>query len=116
MTTATEPSFDTFYREVFLPEHRHPLNVALQVAGTLAGLAFIAVVLAAPWVWWPALLLFPLVHAGPGLVGHRLLERSARVGDARWRRSDYPGWWFIVANHRMTAETLRAAWRRRALR
>jgi hypothetical protein len=28
------------------------------------------------------------------------------VGDARWRRRDYPGWWFIIANHRMTLERL----------
>ena len=52
------------------------------------------------------LLLFPLVHAAPGLLGHRLLERSTSVGDARWRRRDYPGWWFIIANHRMTLERL----------
>jgi hypothetical protein len=48
----------------------------------------------------------PLVHAAPGLLGHRLLERNITVGDARWRRRDYPRWWFIVANHRMTFERL----------
>ena len=111
-TDASRPSFDTFYREIFLPEHRHPLNVALHIAGTLAGLVFVVAVLAAPWAWWPALLLFPLVHAAPGLIGHRLLERNAAVGDARWRRTDYPGWWFMLGNHRMTAERL-LPWRRR---
>ncbi len=36
------------------------------------------------------------------LIGHRLLGCNVAVGDARWRRTDDPGWWFIVANHRMT--------------
>ena len=103
---AGKPTFDVFYREVFLHEHRHPLNVALHMAGTFAGLVFIPAVLAMPLAWYPALLLFPLVHAAPGLLGHRLLERSTSVGDARWRRRDYPGWWFIIANHRMTLERL----------
>lgn len=100
------PTFEIFYREVFLEEHRHPVNVALHMLGTFAGLAFIAAVVALPLAWYPALLLFPLVHAAPGLIGHRLLERNLAVGDARWRRRDFPGWWFIVANHRMTFERL----------
>jgi len=103
---AEKPTFDVFYREVFLREHRHPINVALHMFGTFAGLAFVPAVLAMPLAWYPALLLFPLVHAAPGLLGHRLLERNIAVGDARWRRRDYPGWWFIVANHRMTFERL----------
>ena len=106
MHGAAKPTFDLFYREVFLPEHRHPVNVALHMLGTFAGLAFVPVVLAMPLAWYPALLLFPLVHAAPGLLGHRLLERNITVGDARWRRRDYPRWWFIVANHRMTFERL----------
>ena len=105
-TRTNRPTFDDFYHHVFLPEHRHPVNVVLHMAGTIAGLAYIIAVLWHPWPWWPALVLFPLVHAGPGLIGHRWLERSAAVGDARWRRTDFPGWWFIVANHRMTAERL----------
>lgn len=44
----TRAPFQTFYRDVFLPEHRHPLNVALHIAGTLAGLAWIPLTLAAP--------------------------------------------------------------------
>jgi hypothetical protein len=51
-------------------------------------------------------LLFPVVHTAPGILGHRLLERSAEVGDARWRRTDYSPWLFIVANHRLTMERL----------
>lgn len=103
---ATRLPFETFYREVFLPEHLHPLNIALHVAGTLAGLVWIPFTLSSPGLWKLAVLLFPLVHAAPGLLGHRLCERSAEVGDARWRRKDYPVWLFFVANHRMTLERL----------
>ena len=103
---AAKPRFDDFYRLVYLPEHRHPVNVALHAAGTLAGLAYGLAVLCMPWSWWPALLLFPAVHAGPGLLGHRLLERNTVIGDARWRRTDFPRWWFVAANHRLLAELL----------
>ncbi len=98
--------FDTFYRDVFLPEHRQPFNVALHIAGTLAGLAWIPLTLMAPGPWKLALLLFPLVHGIPGLLGHRWLERNTAVGDARWRRTDFPAWMFIAANHRLTFERL----------
>ncbi len=106
------PRFDDFYNVVFLPEHRHPANVALHMVGTIGGLAFLPAVLSASPIWWPALLLFPVVHAAPGLVGHRFLERDKGVGDARWRRTDFPKWWFIAANHRMTLERLLAPLRR----
>jgi hypothetical protein len=107
--TCAELRFDDFYREVYLPEHHHPINRGLHVAGTLAGLAWlVAVPLLLPtgpaWLAW---LLFPVVHAAPGLLGHRFFERSAAVGDARWRRSDFPGRWFIAANHRFTWAWLR---------
>jgi hypothetical protein len=109
-------SFESFYREVFLPEHQHPVNVALHVLGTLAGLVWLVWALWAPGGWKWAALLFPLVHGAPGLLGHRLLERSAAVGDARWRRTDHAPWKFIVANHRLTWDCLArapmAAWRR----
>jgi hypothetical protein len=104
--SSTRIHFETFYREVFLPEHRHPLNVAMHIGGTLAGLAWIPVALTAPGLWKLSVLLFPVVHAAPGILGHRLLERSAEVGDARWRRTDYSPWLFIVANHRLTMERL----------
>jgi hypothetical protein len=105
-TSDSKPHFPDFYHYVFLAEHRHPINVALHMTGTIAGLVYVIGILAMPVLWWPALLLFPVVHAGPGLIGHRLWERSLDVGDARWRRTDFPGWWFIAANHRMTAERL----------
>jgi hypothetical protein len=98
MTPAID--FDTFYREHYLAEHRHPANVALHVLGTLAALAFAAWALVSPW---PGLaLLFPLVHAAPGLLGHRLFERNAAVGDLRITRRDFSALWFIAANHRLT--------------
>ena len=99
-------SFATFYTDVFLPEHQHPLNVALHVFGTLAGLAWLALSLTAPGLWKLAAVLFPAVHAAPGLLGHRFLERNAAVGDARWKRSDHAPWMFILANHRLSLERL----------
>jgi hypothetical protein len=98
--------FHIFYREVFLPEHQHPLNVTLHIAGTLAGLAWVAAAVTAPGLWKFAVLLFPVVHGAPGILGHRLLERSSAVGDARWRRTDFSPWLFLLANHRLTAERL----------
>ena len=104
--TETPMPFSTFYRDVFLPEHRHPLNIALHVFGALAGLAWVAATLAAPGFWKLSVLLFPVIHGAPGLIAHRLVERSEAVGDARWRRSDFPAWLFILANHRLAAERL----------
>lgn len=93
--------FRDFFHQVFLPEHTHPATVRLHVAGTLASAAgAIAAVAVAQPAW---LLLYPLVHAAPGLLGHRLFERSAAVGDLRVTRRDYPGPWFIAANHWLTA-------------
>jgi hypothetical protein len=97
---APQTTFAGFYRQVFLPEHQHPGTVALHVLGTVAGLLFVVTT----WVtglWWWALL-FPLVHALPGLLGHRLWERNATVGDVRVTRRDYSPLWFIAGNHRMT--------------
>jgi hypothetical protein len=45
-------------------------------------------------------------RAAPGLIGHRLFDRDAEVGDLRITRSDYPLWWFIRANHRMTLDVI----------
>ncbi len=108
MSTATTP-FGRFYTTVFLPEHRHPVNVALHVAGTLLGLALLVLAPAAglPWL----VLLFPAVHAAPGLLGHRLFERNAAVGDLRVTRQDHSPLWFIAANHRMSWELLTRGYR-----
>jgi hypothetical protein len=59
-----------------------------------------------------ALLLFPVVHAAPGLLGHRLFERDAVVGDLRVTRTDFPKAWFIAANHVLAWEVLSGRSRR----
>jgi hypothetical protein len=102
---AAQSRFNNFYRNHFLPEHTHPANVALHVFGTVAGIAFAIAVLASSM---PCLvLLFPIIHAAPGLVGHRLFERNAEVGDVRVLRTDFSSLWFIAANHVMTFDLLR---------
>jgi hypothetical protein len=93
-------SFNMFYRQHFLAEHQHIGTVALHVLGTLAGLVFAVWAVMSAWPW--LLVLFPVVHAVPGLIGHRIWERNAQVGDLRILRQDFPRWWFIVANHRLT--------------
>jgi hypothetical protein len=110
MMHATSISFSQFYRDHFLAEHRHPANIACHIAGTLAGLALIAAGLTVISPWW--IILFPVVHAAPGLIGHRLFERNAAVGDVRVLRRDFPRRWFIAANHVMTAQTIAAMFRR----
>ncbi len=97
--------FSNFYHQVFLVEHQDPLNVALHVFGTVLGGVYLVAVL---WFGWPWLaLLYPVVHAGPGLIGHRLFERNSTVGDLRVTRKDYSPLWFIAGNHVMTFELLR---------
>jgi hypothetical protein len=103
--------FRAFYTEHFLAEHRHPTNVALHVFGTVASAAFLGAALASTLPWLA--LLYPVVHAAPGLIGHRLFERSATVGDVRVLRTDFSPLWFIAGNHVMTFELLRSVWRRR---
>jgi hypothetical protein len=73
-------------------------------------LAFAAI--GAGGVWLLALLTYPVVHAAPGLIGHRLFERDARVGDVRVTRADHPRWWFILANHRLAFDLLTGGPRR----
>lgn len=97
-------TFREFYHEVFLPEHSVGMNVAAHILGTLLALAFLPVVI----LYLPLylLVLFPVLHAGPGLIGHRLFERNAAVGDVRVTRKDYPNAWFMLGNHIMTAQIL----------
>jgi hypothetical protein len=92
-------TFESFYRETFLPEHRHPANVAMHAIGVVGGLALLFWALISGPPWWA--LAWPVAHAAPGLIGHRLFERSETVGDLRVTRRDAPGWWFILGNHRM---------------
>lgn len=103
--------FETFYRNHFLLEHSHPANIALHVLGTCASLVFIPYILLcrSPWL----LLLYPVVHAAPGLLGHKLFEPNLQVGDLRVFRSDFPKYWFLVANHKMTFEILSGRFKQR---
>ena len=112
MTDKTEihPTLAAFYHQHFRPEHAHPANVALHMLGVAAGLAvlgFSAAQVINPW--WA--LSFPLVHVVPGLIGHRLFERNAAVGDLRLTRVDFPLWWFIIANHRLAWDVVTRRWR-----
>jgi hypothetical protein len=97
--------FAGFYTDVFRPEHRHPANIAAHVIGTAGGLAWLGAAGLGLLPSWAAIA-FPLVHAVPGLIGHRLFERDAAVGDVRLNRKDHPLWWFILANHLMTLRLL----------
>jgi hypothetical protein len=98
------PDFATFFATDYLAEHRHPVNIALHMIGTLGGLGLIALALTV-WPWW-AMLAWPLVNVLPGQVGHRLFERNPAVGDLRITRTDYPVYWFLIANHILTARLL----------
>ena len=106
MTTPSSIGFWAFYRDHFQAEHHHPINRGLHIVGTLLGTAFVPLALLSPWVWLVAL--YPVVHAAPGLLGHRLFERNAQVGDVRVLRKDFSPLWFIAGNHVLTYEAARA--------
>jgi hypothetical protein len=96
--------FIDFYRTQYRAEHRVPANVALHLAGVALGLGVIVAGIAQGPLWM--IVLFPIAHALPGLVGHRLFERDAEVGDLRMLRNDVPPWWFIIANHMLAVDVL----------
>lgn len=98
------PRFMQFYRTLYRDEHRLPANVACHLVGVAAGLAVIAASLT-HWPLW-TILLFPVAHVLPGLLGHRLFERDASVGDIRVTRTDIPVWWFLVANHMLVVDLI----------
>jgi hypothetical protein len=96
--------FAEFYRHQYWDEHQNTGNLILHMVGTIAGIGLIvAGATIIPYYW---MLLFPLAHAGPGLLGHFLFERNAEAGNLRVLRRDVPGWWFLVANHLMTGRTI----------
>jgi hypothetical protein len=103
-------TFVKFYRTVFLAEHQSLGTAVTHVLGTLLSTIFIPWALYYGHEWW--LLAYPLVHAVPGLIGHRIFERNAAVGDTRITRKDYSLLWFIWGNHLMTYElfTGKLAW------
>lgn len=100
--------FKEFYATVYRSDHRHPANLALHIAGVFGGLGVLAASLTV-WPLWTALG-FPVAHVAPGLLGHRLFDRDEALGDIRVMRTDYPLWWFMIANHLMAARVLTFRW------
>lgn len=100
--------FWKFYENDFKKEHTVPLNIALHVLGTLSSVFFVC------WVLWTGrwfmLILYPVVHAAPGLLGHKLFESNPNVGDLRVFRNDFPGYWFLIGNHVMTVQVMMGAY------
>jgi hypothetical protein len=103
-------SYLHFYHQVYLPEHRHRVTITTHVIGTTLGivwlLASVCLGVFYHWKYGGLVFLFPLVHALPGLIGHRIAERNQNVGDLRIGRKDFPLWWFIRANHRLSWQLL----------
>jgi hypothetical protein len=103
-----EVSFSEFYKTVYRTDHRHPINLALHIIGVFAGIGVIVASLTI-WPLW-ALIGFPIAHVAPGLIGHRFFDRDTSLGDLRVTRTDYPLWWFLIANHLMAARVLTFRW------
>jgi hypothetical protein len=101
-------SFKEFFETVYRSDHQHPLNLALHIIGVFAGLGVIVASLTV-WPLW-TMLTFPVAHVLPGLFGHRFFDRDERLGDVRLTRTDFPLWWFLVANHLMTFRVLTLRW------
>jgi hypothetical protein len=104
----SRPTFKTFYETTYRLEHQNPFNLTLHIIGVIAG---IGVIIASLTVWplWTGLA-FPIAHVAPGLIGHRLFDRDEVIGDARLTRTDFPLWWFLVANHLMAVRVLTLRW------
>jgi hypothetical protein len=110
MSSNTNPRIDfkTFYETAYRSDHQHPANLALHIVGVIAGLALL-VASVTVWPLWSALA-FPVVHVAPGLLGHRLFDRDEALGDVRLTRTDFPLWWFLIANHLMAFRVLTLRW------
>lgn len=104
---ASKSTFREFYTGHYLSDHKHPANVTLHVAGTLGSAIFFVAALSSPLPWLA--LLYPVAHATPGLIGHRLFDRNPEIGDIRFLGGKFPNLWFIAANHVLTASVLRDA-------
>jgi hypothetical protein len=102
--SAPHLTFRIFYADHYLPDHRHPANVALHVLGTLASGGGLVAALISPMPWLAVL--YPVVHAVPGLIGHRLFDRNREIGDVRFIGGKFPNLWFIAANHILTASLI----------
>ena len=108
MSKAQCMDFKTFYKTAYRSDHQHPANLALHIIGVFAGLG---VIVASVTIWplW-AIVAFPIAHVAPGLLGHRIFDRDKELGDVRLTRTDFPLWWFLVANHLMAARVLTFRW------
>ena len=106
----SQPGFAGFYREHFRAEHQHPANVSLHVLGVIASAAWLIWAISSQMPWLA--LAYPVVHAVPGLLGHRLFERNAAVGDSRVLRRDFPMAWFILGNHVLVLDLMLSGLRR----
>jgi hypothetical protein len=102
----TDLTFWQFYRGAYQDDHKAWQNKALHIFGTLSGLALLVASVTIIPIYWA--LAFPVVHAVPGLIGHRLFDRNLELGDVRFIRGHYPNLWFMAANHLMTAEAILA--------
>jgi hypothetical protein len=98
--TAERGSFMQFYHGAYRDDHSAWPNRALHIAGTTGGLMLLAASVTVIPNWWA--LAFPVAHVVPGLIGHRLFERNAQLGDIRVFQGQYPGLWYMAANHMMT--------------
>ncbi len=107
-SSKNQVSFSDFYASAYRAEHQHPVNLALHIVGVFAGFGLLAASFTV-WPWWTALG-FPIAHVAPGLLGHRLFDRDNTVGDIRLTRTDFPLWWFLLANHLMAARVLTFRW------
>jgi hypothetical protein len=107
---SSRPSFAEFYREHFRAEHQHPANVSLHVLGVLASTVWLVWTINSPLPWLA--LAYPVVHAAPGLAGHRLFERNPAVGDVRVLRRDFPMAWFVLGNHVLVLDLMLRGLRR----
>jgi len=107
-TSKERMSFNEFYATAYRADHQHPINLALHIIGVFAGLGAVGASLTV-WPLW-TIIGFPIAHVIPGLIGHRLFERDDALGDIRLTRTDFPLWWFLIANHLMAFRVLTFRW------
>ena len=107
-TSKERLSFNEFYATAYRADHQHPINLALHIIGVFAGLGVIGASLTV-WPLW-TIIGFPIAHVTPGLIGHRLFDRDDSIGDIRLTRTDFPLWWFLIANHLMAFRVLTLRW------
>ncbi len=104
--SSVSSDFWAFYRGAYQEDHKAWQNKALHIFGTLSGVALLIASLTVIPIY--CALAFPVVHAVPGLIGHRFFDRNLELGDVRFIGGKYPNLWFMAANHLMTGETFLA--------